>query len=307
MIQPTEKIQSAASKRNFQVRFWRLDRGRQQRYPEDQGVFCNVSSAALSGENCGGGIGRARHRREHGRKHRGGRAPPTTPPIVSPRACADSGRSESSRFSSSSQAIMPLCLSALFWCWWARWSRTPVARDRLRAAQELDRKPGRRHRFRLRIQIPHEVESWCCSSVPTRSIRRTISWPETGPRSQQPCGHVRRRGLRRRERLPRVLFERFDKVFGSGVWAKTLIVLLTAGWLGLGHYSVQGLARAEQATIVGLVFGTIFAVTGRIWDADVCARRVRPDRARDDLLESRIRSRSPRLQIRGAVTSVCAR
>ncbi|PYU11163.1 MAG: hypothetical protein DMG29_16235 [Acidobacteria bacterium] len=140
-----------------------------------------------------------------------------------------------------------------------------VARDRLRAAQELDRKPGRRHRFRLRIQIPHEVESWCCSSVPTRSIRRTISWPETGPRSQQPCGHVRRRGLRRRERLPRVLFERFDKVFGSGVWAKTLMVLLTAGWLGLGHYSVQGLARAEQATIVGLVFGTIFAVTGRIW------------------------------------------
>jgi len=49
------------------------------------------------------------------------------------------------------------------------------------------------------------------------------------------------------------------------VWAKTLMVLLTAGWLGLGHYSVQGLARAEQATIVWLVFGTIFAVTGRIW------------------------------------------
>jgi membrane protease YdiL (CAAX protease family) len=44
-----------------------------------------------------------------------------------------------------------------------------------------------------------------------------------------------------------------------------LIVLLTAGWFGLVHYPVQGLAGAEQATIVGLVFGTIFAVTGRIW------------------------------------------
>ncbi|PYU19352.1 MAG: hypothetical protein DMG32_24640 [Acidobacteria bacterium] len=61
------------------------------------------------------------------------------------------------------------------------------------------------------------------------------------------------------------LFERFGKLFGSGVWAKTSIVLLTAVWFGLGHYSVQGLAGAEQATIVGLVFGTIFAVTGRIW------------------------------------------
>ena len=61
------------------------------------------------------------------------------------------------------------------------------------------------------------------------------------------------------------LFERFGKLFGSGVWAKTSIVLLTAVWFGLGHYAVQGLAGAEQATIVGLVFGTIFAVTGRIW------------------------------------------
>jgi membrane protease YdiL (CAAX protease family) len=61
------------------------------------------------------------------------------------------------------------------------------------------------------------------------------------------------------------LFERLGKLFGSSAWAKTLIVLLTAVWFGLAHYSVQGLAGAEQATIVGLVFGTIFAVTGRIW------------------------------------------
>ncbi len=61
------------------------------------------------------------------------------------------------------------------------------------------------------------------------------------------------------------MFERFGKLFGSGVWAKTSTVLLTAILFGLGHYSVQGLAGAEQATIVGLVFGTIMAVTGRIW------------------------------------------
>ena len=61
------------------------------------------------------------------------------------------------------------------------------------------------------------------------------------------------------------LFERFGKLLGPGVRAKAVIVLLTAVGFGLLHYPEQGLAGAEQATIVGLVFGTIFAVTGRLW------------------------------------------
>jgi hypothetical protein len=61
------------------------------------------------------------------------------------------------------------------------------------------------------------------------------------------------------------LFERFGKIFGSSGWARTSIVLLTSAWFGLAHYSVQGLAGAEQAAFAGVVYGTIFAVTGRIW------------------------------------------
>jgi len=61
------------------------------------------------------------------------------------------------------------------------------------------------------------------------------------------------------------LFERLGKLFGSGRWARTAIVLLTSVLFGLGHYSLQGFAGIEQATITGLVFGTIFAVSGRIW------------------------------------------
>jgi len=61
------------------------------------------------------------------------------------------------------------------------------------------------------------------------------------------------------------LFERLGKLFGPGVGAKTSMVLLTAVWFGLAHYSLQGLAGVEQGTIFGLVFGTIFAVTRRIW------------------------------------------
>ncbi len=61
------------------------------------------------------------------------------------------------------------------------------------------------------------------------------------------------------------MFERLGKLFGHGVWAKTLIVLLTSLLFGLAHYAVQGLTGVEQATITGLVFGTIFAITGRIF------------------------------------------
>jgi uncharacterized protein len=61
------------------------------------------------------------------------------------------------------------------------------------------------------------------------------------------------------------LFERFGKLFGSGVGARASIVLLTAALFALGHYVDQGLPGVEQASISGLVFGSIFACTGRIW------------------------------------------
>lgn len=41
--------------------------------------------------------------------------------------------------------------------------------------------------------------------------------------------------------------------------------LRSTAHVGAHHYSVQGLAGVEQATIVGLVFGGIFALTGQIW------------------------------------------
>jgi uncharacterized protein len=61
------------------------------------------------------------------------------------------------------------------------------------------------------------------------------------------------------------MFERFGRLFGPGAWAKTLIVVLTSAWFGLEHYSLQGVAGVQQATIFGLVFGAIFAFTGRLW------------------------------------------
>jgi membrane protease YdiL (CAAX protease family) len=42
-------------------------------------------------------------------------------------------------------------------------------------------------------------------------------------------------------------------------------VLITSIWFALAHYAFQGLPGVEQALIVGLVFGSIFALTGRIF------------------------------------------
>jgi membrane protease YdiL (CAAX protease family) len=61
------------------------------------------------------------------------------------------------------------------------------------------------------------------------------------------------------------LFERLGKLFGSGGRAKITIVLLSTAVFAAAHYPDQGLAGAEQAVVTGLVFGTIFAATGRIF------------------------------------------
>jgi CAAX protease family protein len=61
------------------------------------------------------------------------------------------------------------------------------------------------------------------------------------------------------------LFERIGKRYGTGPGAKTFAVALTTLFFAVAHYRGQGLAGVEQATITGLVFGTIYAASGRIW------------------------------------------
>jgi len=61
------------------------------------------------------------------------------------------------------------------------------------------------------------------------------------------------------------MFERLGKLFGKSIVAKSATVLITSVLFGLLHYPVQRLSGAEQAMITGLIFGTIFAITGRIW------------------------------------------
>ena len=61
------------------------------------------------------------------------------------------------------------------------------------------------------------------------------------------------------------LFERLGKLFGNSRIAMLAIVLLTSAFFGLAHYPEQGWIGVTQSTMAGLVYGTAFAITGRIW------------------------------------------
>ena len=61
------------------------------------------------------------------------------------------------------------------------------------------------------------------------------------------------------------MFERLEKLFGHGIIARIAIVLITSLLFGFDHYFTQGTTGVEQATIVGIVYGTIFTNTRSIW------------------------------------------
>jgi membrane protease YdiL (CAAX protease family) len=60
-------------------------------------------------------------------------------------------------------------------------------------------------------------------------------------------------------------FERFGKLLGDSWWAKAVAILITSAWFGQAHYGLQGLVGVQNATVVGLIFGSVFAVTGRLY------------------------------------------
>jgi membrane protease YdiL (CAAX protease family) len=61
------------------------------------------------------------------------------------------------------------------------------------------------------------------------------------------------------------LFERLGLLLGPRPFAKVAIVLGTSALFALGHYVNLGLPGVEQAVFTGLAFGTIYALTGRLW------------------------------------------
>jgi len=66
------------------------------------------------------------------------------------------------------------------------------------------------------------------------------------------------------------LFERFGKLIGKSLVARSFTVVVVTLFFASLHLYDQGLAGFEQAICTGLTFGTIYAATGRIWTV-MCA------------------------------------
>jgi hypothetical protein len=60
-------------------------------------------------------------------------------------------------------------------------------------------------------------------------------------------------------------FERLHKLIGRSRAATIAIVLITSAWFGYEHHAFQGVPGVQQATIVGLLVGAIYAQTQRLW------------------------------------------
>ncbi|HJU72233.1 MAG TPA: CPBP family intramembrane glutamic endopeptidase [Gemmatimonadaceae bacterium] len=60
-------------------------------------------------------------------------------------------------------------------------------------------------------------------------------------------------------------FDRLRRILGSKPWAKVVVVAVSALLFGLAHYPDQRLAGVQQGTIVGVVYGTVYSLTQRIW------------------------------------------
>jgi membrane protease YdiL (CAAX protease family) len=61
------------------------------------------------------------------------------------------------------------------------------------------------------------------------------------------------------------MFEKLGKLFGPRVTAKIAIVLITSILFASIHYPEQRIPGVEQALVTGLVFGSIFAVSGQLF------------------------------------------
>ena len=61
------------------------------------------------------------------------------------------------------------------------------------------------------------------------------------------------------------LFERAGRWFGRSAAARTLTVLVSSALFALAHLGDQGIPGVQQAAVTGLVFGSIYAVTGNLW------------------------------------------
>jgi membrane protease YdiL (CAAX protease family) len=83
--------------------------------------------------------------------------------------------------------------------------------------------------------------------------------------TKEPEAGVMPSGSGRAASFTRNARERAGRWLGRGAAARTVTVLVTSALFAFAHLRDQGIPGAQQAAITGLVFGSIYALTGNLW------------------------------------------
>ena len=161
-------------------------------------------------------------------------------------------------------APMPL-LGGLLVLLWAYWSRTP----------------WRDIGLALPVRWVRTVAGGVVLGVTFKLVMKSVIMPLLGA---DPINHAYHYLVANRAAMPRTLFtvvfsagfgeemvfrgfafERLHTLLGRSRAATATIVLVTSAWFAAVHYPDQGLPGVQQAMFTGLVFGTIYGLTERIW------------------------------------------
>lgn len=174
----------------------------------------------------------------------------------------------------------PLGIFAIVCIFYATWYAPPLAFLMVLVWTRLSRTPWREIGFARPKSWTRDLVIGLFLGCALKLVLKAVAMPLLGA---DPINHAYHYVVGNRAAIPGILltilvagvgeetlfrgylFERMSKLFGPGVVAKALIVLLTSVWFGMNHFVLMGVAGAENAAIAGLVFGTIYAFNSRLW------------------------------------------
>jgi membrane protease YdiL (CAAX protease family) len=174
----------------------------------------------------------------------------------------------------------PLGIFAIICIFYATWYAPPLAFLMVLVWTRLSHTPWREIGFARPKSWKRDLVIGLVLGCALKLVLKAVAMPLLGA---DPINHAYHYAVGNRAAIPGILltillagvgeetvfrgylFERMSKLFGPGVAAKALIVLLTSVWFGMNHYVLMGIAGFENAAIAGLVFGTIYAVQKRLW------------------------------------------
>jgi len=184
------------------------------------------------------------------------------------------------RLASRLRGFGPLGIFAIVCIFYATWYAPPLAFLMVLVWGRLSRTPWREIGFARPKSWTRDLAIGLVLGCALKLVLKAVVMPLLGA---DPINHAYHYVVGNRAAIPGILltillagvgeetvfrgylFERMSKLFGLGVAARALMVLLTSVWFGMNHFVLMGWVGFENAAIAGLVFGAIYAATRQLW------------------------------------------